>query len=211
MLKLAQTDPQRLHAHFDAQVPQEIQRALLMAVVDGYASTWTKCTKEFEEETQVQAWRFTRWIGIDSAMLGVGKRFKSSGVTTNFLANTPETDIRHAELRVGSIIITSCCVQERTELPRPAAYRNNLAQANQQTLFGTAPSKSDQLWVPIVHIPDASQKMPAAVYAAFPDGDGGYASEHVDLMARFPIIDTAAEKIADKADPTRRTQTEYGS
>lgn len=202
-------DPQQLHQLYESHVGPDLQRALVAGVVEGYRTTW-ESAKDLQEEVQVQGWRYTRWNGVDSAILAVGKRFKSAGVKAAYVANTCETDVKHTELTIGPIVITVASVQDRNELPRSAAYRDNLAESN-QLLFGDERIRPDRLWVPLLHIPNPELKLPAAIYAAFPDGTDQFAAEHLDLLARYPIDGAQGEKIADEAAPVRRTQTEKGS
>lgn len=203
-------DPQRLHELYDHHVTAEIQRALVMGVAEGYRVTWESCAV-FEDEVRVQAWRYSRWNGIDSAILQVGRRFKGDGVQADYVANTCETDVCHAQLTIGPLLITAHAVQDIEELPRSAAYRDLLAESNQETLFGPPRKKPEKLWVPLLHIPNPERKLPSAVFVAFPDGAGGTAAEPLHLLKRYPIDNDGAEKITDMAEPTRRIQSEKGS
>jgi hypothetical protein len=207
-------DPQRFHDEFDANVSMEVQQAIVRGVGDGYARTWSKCEADYEDECKLQAWQYSRWNAIDSALLAVGKRFKSAGVSASFILNTEGSVIRHTELRVGKFIMTAAAVLAREDSPRPAAYRDLLAESNEDvySLFTrTRPKSPSTIWVPLLHIPDIKTKMPRAIFAAFPDKDYNFACEHIDLLARFPLVGNATETIRDMANPTMRTAVGKGS
>lgn len=202
-------DPQALIPLFHEHVSDDAQRAIYRAIHTAYEAADEMARRELHEKFAPQAWGYFRWLKLDSELMSVGERFGNASV---FEYNTPDTHIGHTELHFGRIMLTAACVPIKGRKPRPAAYRDMLAENNQLELFEQQRKRVPdcQIWAVVLHVPNVPARRPLHIHVGFISPDNQLAAQLIDLKSRVEqMADTQSS--SPQVRPQLRKSSETGT
>ena len=176
---------------FFKSVPNEVQRALIQCVFGAYRTAFEDCSK-FQDEEARDIRPFFRWVQIRSDLRGLPARF--TGLSAN-----PER--YHTLVTCGKITLTASAVQDPSEMPRRATYREEYA-SNQLDLFAEdAISDGEYLYAILAHGPDPTDhRQPQFINIGFPD------RHYQGYLHRIDLFERHAALVASLQTPSRESQ-----
>lgn len=204
-MALSEKEIEQLFFH---SVPETVQRALIQCIFGAYNTAFEDCSK-FQEEEARDIRPFFRWVQIRSDLRGLPARFP--GVLGS-------AERYHTRVTCGKIILTASAVEDPSELPRRATYREEYA-SSQLDLFGNdGVSDGEYLYAILTHSPDPhNHRQPYFTHIGFPDRQyHGYIhrinlfERHAQLVTSLQIPLTESPEILPKVEPKKVVKQKEG-
>lgn len=180
-LRYKLVNPQR---HFDDGVDQITQEALYKIVEHGYEASHGEAITQFEPELARSYCGQRRVALIESALLGLPKRFP--GTQAELVPNSVRSH-HHVEFRSRDVVIAASKTQGPLTLPRTALFRHHLYASNTHGLFDEPEQGDDPLFCLLLHGVYGSSlaAKPDFVTVVYPLPGGTGIAGAIDLKARF--------------------------
>jgi hypothetical protein len=227
-MSYGQSGLHRLHDEFCEEVGYEALQAIGAVVAWGHIRA-PRAGSEQWGEVGLDRCGVLRWIQTDADLLALDGKF--TNVKMELCANN-SGGMKHLEVSAGRFRILIVHDSAPQTLVPISDYAKALARRNHWTLFSKpdeSPLPENEIYyVVLFHAKsDAKGEGPSALEIRFPDGDNGYAADHLRLYKLFPnLIDEAwllrasldfaaavakEEKIKEEAMPKFRRASETGT
>jgi hypothetical protein len=183
--------PINLRQFFDDQVPQAVQRDLLVrCILPAYSQALDECNERFLREETHDLLPHMRRAKIEQLLRGLARQH--DGLTADAELNTTR-NAYHTRVTCGRVTFTASTVETADTIVRQAQFRDTLARTY-QLHFDFAgfrdqpppPEQHDLLYALLIHYPDGPfSRFPSFVQVAFPSPDCLSYIDRIDLLARF--------------------------
>lgn len=126
-------------------------RKIIRAIFIGYDAAEIEALQNHDKEDRKTILGFLRRAKIHSAFRALGQQedFEAETLDINSMWN-------YVTLKCDNVVVTVASVYQNEKIPRPAKYRENLAQ--QLNLFEQPKLSDDPIWVLITHKPGLEMK-----------------------------------------------------
>jgi hypothetical protein len=183
-------DPRDPVMMFNAITPDAVQLELCKQIHTQYAVAAEHCYDVFLDAEARDVLPYYRRACIESALVDCLAKYNNFKViaATNIIKNWAHRAI----IASDRVLITHSSVNNRTELPRKALFRQGYARSAQMYLFEDDrppdPDPSMYLYAIITHCPSGAIKTPEFIDIVFPDENYEKAIATIPLLTKFPQV-----------------------
>lgn len=226
LAKPRENEPQGLHQQLLADIPRPALKAIATIIAWRHVHAVDEGIKLFGE---VGHWRngTLRWIGIEADVMKFVKG-RHTGIEVDGVA-CETNGMKHVEISAGNTLLQVVHDADPEALVPKSEYGQTAARTNTGWLPGLEPEKKTEKYCAVLfHSKGERGAIPARLEIRFPDGNEGYAAEHMRLYAMFPsLLDieqvkneyellatdgrVPEEQVKDDAHPTIRPAVQVGS
>lgn len=193
---------------FDAAVPIEFQENSLRLVLKTCRQSRDDVRARYTFPEDKYLYGHERWAMLNRDWFTLARSFAHRGLEVSHETNRIE-NFHFTEVRSGPVILTAAAVDNRTQLPRHADFRQTRARSSQLSLFEepVAPSDAPLYAILIYGGHSIGTPFPKFVDFAFPAREGRFYAHRIPLYERFFSIyeyeknRVTVEEVPDTLEP----------